>query len=127
MTNSPKFLISLRSTANCSHATLDGCTLSNRDLLAAFWYLAYTRNAGAPARRVNYAALDVEELGSVMKACWSPSRRGHDSAGLFHFALIFGSDRKTTGSFYTPPELVNELIESASCRGSPAPRRRCRR
>jgi hypothetical protein len=27
--------------------------------------------------------------------------------------VIFGSERKTTGSYYTPPELVNELIKSA--------------
>jgi hypothetical protein len=29
------------------------------------------------------------------------------------FALAAGSQRKETGSYYTPPELVRELIESA--------------
>ena len=90
--------------------------MSNRDLLAAFWYLAYYQErAGAPSRRVNYAALDVEELGSVYESLLGvPSRRGHRCAGsCCTFDLIFGSERKTTGSFYTPPELVNELIESA--------------
>ena len=94
--------------------TLDGCTLSNRDLLAAFWYLAYYQErAGAPSRRVNYAALDVEELGSVYESLleFHPDITFHESR--FTFDLIFGSERKTTGSFYTPPELVNELIESA--------------
>ena len=94
--------------------TLDGCTLSNRDLLAAFWYLAYYQErAGAPSRRVNYAALDVEELGSVYESLleFHPDVTFHDSR--FTFDLIFGSERKTTGSFYTPPELVNELVESA--------------
>ncbi len=95
--------------------TLDDCALSNRDLLHAFWYLAYYQErAGAPARRVNYSALDVEELGSVYESLleFHPDV-ATDAAGLLHFDLIFGSERKTTGSFYTPPELVNELIESA--------------
>jgi hypothetical protein len=49
--------------------TLDGCNLSNRDLLAGFWHLAYyLEKAGGPSRRVNYAALDVEELGSVYES-----------------------------------------------------------
>jgi hypothetical protein len=94
--------------------TLDGCTLSNHDLLHAFWHLAYYKEReGAPARRVNYAALDVEELGSVYESLleFHPDITFHDSR--FTFDLIFGSERKTTGSFYTPPELVNELIESA--------------
>jgi hypothetical protein len=94
--------------------TLDDCALSNRDLLHAFWYLAYYQErAGAPARRVNYSALDVEELGSVYESLleFHPDVTHHESR--FTFDLIFGSERKTTGSFYTPPELVNELIESA--------------
>jgi hypothetical protein len=94
--------------------TLDGCTLSNHDLLHAFWHLAYYQErATAPPRRVNYAALDVEELGSVYESLleFHPDITFHESR--FTFDLIFGSERKTTGSFYTPPELVNELIESA--------------
>lgn len=35
-----------------------------------------------------------------------------DELGL-KFRLLEGSDRKTTGSYYTRPELVRELIESA--------------
>jgi hypothetical protein len=95
--------------------TLDGCILSNRDLLSAFWYLAYYQErAGAPSRRVNYSALDVEELGSVYESLleFHPDL-AEDAANRLMFDLIFGSERKTTGSFYTPPELVNENIESA--------------
>jgi hypothetical protein len=36
-----------------------------------------------------------------------------DAAGRLQFDLIFGSERRTTGSYYTPPELVGELIRSA--------------
>jgi methylase of polypeptide subunit release factors len=74
----------------------------------------YQERAAAPSRRVNYAALDVEELGSVYESLleFHPDV-AVDASGRLQFDLIFGSERKTTGSFYTPPELVNELIESA--------------
>jgi hypothetical protein len=39
---------------------LDLCTISNHDLLGAFWHLAYYQEGSAPPRRVNHAALDVE-------------------------------------------------------------------
>ncbi|MDW8215875.1 MAG: hypothetical protein RMJ55_20180, partial [Roseiflexaceae bacterium] len=49
--------------------TLDDCSIANRDLLEAIWRLTYYRERDdAPLRRVNYAALDVEELGSVYES-----------------------------------------------------------
>ena len=98
-----------------ANQTLDGCIIHNRDLLRAFWFLAYYQESStAPARRVNYAALDVEELGSVYESLleFHPDV-AKDSAGALHFDLIFGSDRKTTGSYYTAPELVNQVIIDA--------------
>lgn len=98
-----------------SPQTLDACSISNRDLLGAFWYLAfYQESASATARRVNYAALDVEELGSVYESLleFHPTvDRNADGRPVFR--LISGSERKTTGSYYTPRELVAELVESA--------------
>ena len=93
--------------------TLDDCTLSNHDLLRAFWHLAYYRERGT-SRRVNYAALDVEELGSVYESLleYHPDI-APEPGGALHFDLIFGSDRKTTGSYYTAPELVNQVIQEA--------------
>lgn len=92
---------------------LDRFTLSNRDLLEAFWFLAWYREKAAPPRRVNYAALDVEELGSIYESLldFHPAIDA-DAAGQPDFALIKGSERKTTGSYYTPPQLVTELIKS---------------
>jgi hypothetical protein len=98
-----------------SSQRLDAFTITNRDLLSAFWFLAwYQDSATSPPRRVNYAALDVEELGSVYESLleFHPVV-DHDAAGRPEFKLLVGSERKTTGSYYTPPELVNELIESA--------------
>ncbi|WP_156926370.1 endonuclease domain-containing protein, partial [Chloroflexus sp. Y-396-1] len=90
---------------------LDHCRLRNRDLLHAIWRLAWYRpTEREQPRRVNYAALDTEELGSVYESLLDyhpviePGGR---------FALSFGSERKTTGSYYTPPQLVQELVTSA--------------
>ncbi len=93
---------------------LDRFTLSNRALLEAFWFLAWYRQKAAPPRRVNYAALDVEELGSVYESLldFHPAIDA-DGVGRLDFALVEGSERRTTGSYYTPPQLVAELIRSA--------------
>jgi hypothetical protein len=93
---------------------LDDGTISNRDLLGALWHLVYYQERAAPPRRVNYAALDVEELGSVYESLleFHPAV-DPNGAGRPAFDLIAGSERKTTGSYYTPPELVAELIKSA--------------
>ncbi|MDW8319642.1 MAG: N-6 DNA methylase, partial [Anaerolineae bacterium] len=90
---------------------LDNALITNRDLLTAFWHLAFYDD---PPRRVNYAALDTEELGSVYESLldYHPTVT-FDSTGKPHFELAPGSVRKSTGSYYTPPQLVNELIGSA--------------
>ncbi len=64
-------------------------------------------------RRVNYAALDVEELGSVYESLLDYHPIVRDANGRLQFELAFGTERKTTGSYYTRPELVAELIKSA--------------
>ena len=93
---------------------LDHCTITNRDFLEAFWHLAYYRESpSAPPHRVNYAALDVEELGSVYESLLEYHPQVDASGAVPRFELAFGSERKSTGSYYTPPELVAELIRSA--------------
>lgn len=93
---------------------LDACTITNRNLLTAFYRLAWYRDERGAWRRVNYAALDVEELGSVYESLleFHPAVEA-DAMGRLNFQLLSGSERKTTGSYYTPPQLVNELIQSA--------------
>ena len=94
-----------------THQALDEACITNRDLLTAFSYLAFY---DSPPRRVNYAALDTEELGSVYESLldYHPAVT-FDAAGRAHFELAPGSERKSTGSYYTPPQLVNELVRSA--------------
>ncbi|MDZ7314676.1 MAG: BREX-1 system adenine-specific DNA-methyltransferase PglX, partial [candidate division KSB1 bacterium] len=90
---------------------LDAALITNRDLLEAFRHLAFYDD---PPRRVNYAALDTEELGSVYESLldYHPTVT-FDSLGRPRFELAPGSERKSTGSYYTPPQLVSELIRSA--------------
>ena len=98
-----------------------GC--ENAHLLAAVYYLSTFEDTGERSgrgrarrsgvrRRVNYAALDVEELGSVYESLleYHPQVTLGERPG---FDLVFGSERKTTGSYFTPPDLVHELIRSA--------------
>jgi hypothetical protein len=105
---------------------LDGALITNRDLLGAFWHLAFYQEGNAPPRRVNYAALDTEELGSVYESLldyhpvieangeWQTAMGEWRMArGKWRFVLAPGSERKSTGSYYTPPALVAELINSA--------------
>ena len=91
---------------------LDGCAIDNQDLLAAIRYLSLYEEKGQ-LRRINYAALDVEELGSVYESLLDFHPQLTYLHGQHHFNLVTGSDRKTTGSYYTPRDLVGQLIKSA--------------
>jgi hypothetical protein len=93
---------------------IDNCALSNRDLLQAFWRLAWYREKGPVARRVNYAALDVEELGSVYESLLEFRPHIQASGNNPRFELLSeGHERRSTGSHYTPPALVAPLIQHA--------------
>jgi hypothetical protein len=93
---------------------LDEATITNADLLTAFWNLAwYREKPSAPQRPVNYGALDVEELGSVYESLLEYHAAVDGVGPRLEFHLVTGSERKTTGSYYTPPQLVNELVHSA--------------
>jgi len=56
--------------------------------------------------------LDVEELGSVYESLLDFHPQVNLSQGKYEFLLVSGSDRKTTGSYYTPRELVGQLVKS---------------
>jgi N-6 DNA Methylase len=90
--------------------------LRNSDLLEAIRQLSTfnertgRKKTGVP-RRVNYAGLDVEELGSIYESLLD--YHPQVLRDPWRFALAAGSQRKETGSYYTPPELVRELVETA--------------
>ena len=88
--------------------------LNNRDLLTAIHTLSWfvPRDQRVPTR-VNYRHMDVEELGSVYESLLDlhPIVAEQDGRLAFHFGV--GTERKSTGSYYTRPELVQELVKSA--------------
>jgi len=93
---------------------LADAALSNRELLNALWHLGmYRQDERSPWLRINYAALDVEELGSVYESLLEFHPVFLEKDGHPTFDLVYGTERKSTGSYYTPPELVQELIKSA--------------
>jgi len=91
---------------------LDDCAIDNYDLLIALRDLSLYEDRGQ-LRRVNYAALDVEELGSVYESLLDFHPQVRINHGIYEFNLVFGSERKTTGSYYTPPQLIQQLIKTA--------------
>jgi len=91
---------------------LQNTHLYNDDLLAAMRRLSLFEE-NRVLQRVNYAGLDVEELGSVYESLLDFQPVFVDEAEGKRFDLHTGSERKSTGSYYTRPELVRELIESA--------------
>ncbi|WP_423222340.1 Eco57I restriction-modification methylase domain-containing protein [Candidatus Amarolinea aalborgensis] len=94
---------------------LETAYLNNRDLLSAIRQLSYfTPEKEQVRRRVNYGALDVEELGSVYESLLDEYPViSSPAGGRPRFAFVQGSERKTTGSYYTARELVKETLDSA--------------
>jgi hypothetical protein len=89
-----------------------GPFLYNADLLKAMYRLSLFEEKRV-LQRVNYRDLDVEELGSVYESLLDYQPVFTNEAEGTRFDLLAGSERKSTGSYYTRPELVRELIESA--------------
>lgn len=90
---------------------LETAQVENTDLLAAFRALAWFSHEGM-LRRVNYAALDVEELGSVYESLLDFAPVFTPEGNRVSFHLVTGTERKSTGSYYTQPDLVQSLIHS---------------
>jgi hypothetical protein len=100
--------------SNGANFSIQGLALTNHDLLKSIRLLSlYRENEKTPYRRINYRALDVEELGSVYESLLDYQPVFKNVNGIIQFDLQAGTERKSTGSYYTPPELVSELIKSA--------------
>ena len=99
---------------------LDSAELPNTALLAAIRAMCFFR-AGAVLARINYRDMDTEELGSVYESLLELQPVINVNANPWGFGFVGddlegdtrGSARKLTGSYYTPDELVQELIKSA--------------
>ncbi|BDI05664.1 hypothetical protein CATMQ487_26340 [Sphaerotilus microaerophilus] len=98
---------------------LDEASLSNAALLAAIKSLRWTTTAGGSLTPISYHNMDTEELGSVYESLLElvPDPDVHNRSfgfvGLTSEGSTAGNERKTSGSYYTPKSLVQELIRSA--------------
>ena len=91
--------------------SLAGCNLGNHVLLGCLRSLGLYRHPDSRQLiRVNYAALNVEEFGSVYEGLleYEPEFTGEESTLQFGFRP--GEQRAVTGSHYTPDDLVQPLI-----------------
>jgi hypothetical protein len=100
---------------------LSGLSLKNRFLLEAIYRLSYFR-IDSIVNRINYANLAIDELGSVYESLldFEPkiavAELKIDSRQIRRGEFYLdnrGTERKTTGSYYTDSRLVAQLIDSA--------------
>jgi hypothetical protein len=96
--------------ASVSH--LASCELANRDFLGALRVLAFTLRGGA-LWPTDFRNLGSEELGSVYESLLELHTEMNLEGGNFALATAAGHERKTTGSYYTPTELVERLLDEA--------------
>jgi hypothetical protein len=87
--------------------------LGNHALLSAVRALAWFHVAGGRTQPVDYRNLGAEELGSVYESLLELIPRVNLSDMVFRLETVAGHDRKTTGSYYTPPAMVSALLDTA--------------
>ncbi|NIM17542.1 MAG: N-6 DNA methylase [Candidatus Aminicenantes bacterium] len=88
------------------------CRLENKVLLEALKRLSLFENKNTgQLMRINYGSLNVEEFGSVYEGLleYAPAFGTEKTRRAFQF--VRGTERSTSGSHYTPDELVQPLIK----------------
>jgi len=91
---------------------IHNCRLANDSLLSAVRGLSYTEE-NRLLRSVDYRNLGTEELGSVYESLLELHPELNTDAFTFSLKTYAGSERKTTGSYYTHPSLILCLLDSA--------------
>ena len=90
----------------------EGAELANADFLDSVRHLAFTRQ-NKVLRPVDYKNLGAEELGGVYESLLALTPQISGDGHRFTFAKFAGSERKMSGSYYTPDSLVQCLLDSA--------------
>lgn len=93
---------------------LKQCQVSNHDLLAAFAALNEFTDERQLLVKINYSSLDVEEFGSVYEGILEmrPFVQPGVAPSDWQFCFVGGLDRQSTSSYYTRPDLVQNLIKT---------------
>lgn len=87
--------------------------LPNAALLSAVRSLAVVQPKGQPQRLVDFAHLGAEELGSVYESLLELVPRHDPTTHALTLETLAGNDRKSSGSYYTPTELVDLVLDTA--------------
>lgn len=93
---------------------LDGARIGNRPMMAAIFRLAWIRPPGQSLARVNWRDMQTEELGSVYEGLLELIPEVNVEARTFSFrdtTGAAGSERKSSGSYYTPDALVRLVLD----------------
>ncbi|WP_029433145.1 N-6 DNA methylase [Blastococcus sp. URHD0036] len=97
-----------------THAdVLAGARLGNQPLLAVIRSLSVVQPKGQPRRLVDFRHLGAEELGSIYESLLELVPRHDPTRQVFTLETLTGNDRKTTGSYYTPSDLVDLVLDTA--------------
>jgi hypothetical protein len=99
--------------ASLASDILNGAKLGNRELLAAVRSLSIVQPKGQPQRTVDFRHLGADELGSIYESLLELIPRRDPVAQTFSLEAAAGNDRKTSGSYYTPSELVELVLDTA--------------
>lgn len=91
---------------------LRDCSLRNYRLLGATRQLDLVRDRKGRPQRVDYRHLGAEELGSVYESLLEEIPQCEPEVPRFLLESKPGNERKTTGSYYTPTPLVEELLNT---------------
>ncbi|MFV2044158.1 MAG: Eco57I restriction-modification methylase domain-containing protein, partial [Anaerolineales bacterium] len=91
---------------------LEPARISNHAFLDALRSLAFSTD-GSVRRAVDYKNMGAEELGSVYESLLELQPELNTDAGTFALKVVGGSERKTTGSYYTPSSLIQQLLNTA--------------
>ena len=104
--------------ANHQCQYIDGAMLDNAHLLSTMENLRWANLLGTKTP-IDYRNMDTEELGSVYESLLElvpdidVHARKFGFVGITSEGSAAGNARKTSGSYYTPDPLVQELIKSA--------------
>ncbi len=89
---------------------LQNTDLSNSNLLTAIHHLSHTQQ-DKTRRRIDYTQLGAEELGSVYESLLELETSIDQATWSFKISIAEDHLRKGTGSYYTPPELVEHVLD----------------
>ena len=88
--------------------------IDNARLLEAVRSLAFVYGQDAKALlRVDYQNMGTEELGSVYESLLELRADIDLDDRSFRLTATAGTERKTTGSYYTPPALISHVLDNA--------------